>query len=252
MLDIEGKVAVVTGGSRGIGAAAAIQLASAGANVAILYSRRRPEALAVVRKLKSYGVGGLAVRCRVESHADCRSVTAQIVKKLGRIDILVNSAGIWEGGRVESLTPAMWAKTIGINLTGTFNMCNVVIPDMKRKRFGRIINVSSTAGQRGEAFHSHYAASKGGIIAFTKSVAVELIPFGIRVNCVAPGWVRTDMVSHVLNKPSEKREILRSIPRGVLASPDEIAGSILFLASGLANHVVGEVLNVNGGSVLCG
>src|SRR5258707_11382290 len=119
-----------------------------------------------------------------------------------------------------------WKRTIEIDLTGTFSMCPLVAPIMKKQRYGRIINISSTAGQRGEAYHSHYAASKGGIIAFTKSIAVELIRSGIRVNCVAPGWVRTDMVSHVLDKASEKREILRSIPRGVLGSPDEIAGPI--------------------------
>ncbi len=252
MLDIEGKVAVVTGGSRGIGGAAAISLAKAGANVAILYSKRRREALDAVAKMESLGVAALAVACPMQNHADCRLAVARIMKKMGRIDILVNGAGIWERGGIDSLTPEMWAKTIGINLTGAFNMCNLIVPHMKRRHFGRIVNVSSTAGQRGEAYHSHYAASKGGIIAFTKSIAVELVRHGIRVNCVAPGWVRTEMVSHVFKKPREKREILRTIPRGVLATPEEIAGSILFLASGLAEHVVGEVLNVNGGSVLCG
>ncbi|MBI3189795.1 MAG: SDR family oxidoreductase, partial [Ignavibacteriales bacterium] len=119
-------------------------------------------------------------------------------------------------------------------------------------KYGRIINVSSTAGQRGEANYSHYATSKGGIIAFTKSIAIELIRDGIWVNCVAPGWVDTDMVSQVLSNSKRKRGIIESIPRGRIAKPEEIAGPILFLASDLSNHIVGEVLNVNGGSVLCG
>ena len=172
--------------------------------------------------------------------------------KFQRIDILVNNAGIWEYGKIGEMTPKQWQRTIEINLTGTFNMCNVVVPIMQKQKYGRIINISSTAGQRGEALHSHYAASKGGIIAFTKSLGPELIRDGIWVNCVAPGWVNTDMVSDVFKNLKETKEIVKSIPRGKVATPEEIAGPIIFLASHLADNIVGEILNVNGGSVLCG
>ena len=131
-------------------------------------------------------------------------------------------------------------------------MCRAVIPLMKKRRYGRIVNISSTAGQRGEAFHSHYAASKGGIIAFTKSIAVELIDSGIWVNCVAPGWVLTDMTMIAFRKSQGRGKIIQTIPRKKEGSPDEIAGPIVFLCSGLSNNIVGEILNVNGGSVLCG
>ncbi len=188
MLDIEDRVAVVTGGSRGIGAAASILLAKAGADVAVLYSKDRAAATQTCRKIRALGRSAQPIRCRVQSYPDCKSAISAVLKKFGRIDILVNFAGIWEEGKVGSMSPAHWSRTIAINLTGTFNMCNLIVPRMKARQFGRIINLSSTAGQRREADHSAYAASKGGIISFTKSIAVELIPYGIRVNCVAPGW----------------------------------------------------------------
>ena len=252
MLDIKDRIAVVTGGSRGIGAAASILLAKAGADVAVLYAADRAAAVRTCRKIQALGRSAEPFRCRVQNYQECKAVTSSILKKFGRIDILVNSAGIWEEGKIGSMSPAHWSRTIAINLTGTFNMCNLIVPKMKARQFGRIINLSSTAGQRGEADHSAYAASKGGIISFTKSIAVELIPFGIRANCVAPGWVRTDMVSHVMRSKKQEGAILNTIPRGRIGTPAEVAGSILFLASGLAEHVVGEVINVNGGSVLCG
>lgn len=251
-IDLRGLLAVVTGGSRGIGAATAEIFARAGADIAVVYRSDRPSAQVVADKVRSLGRKCAIFPNRVERLEDCRKVARQIVKVFSRIDILVNNAGIWEGGPVERLSSREWQKTIEINLTGTFNWCRAVIPSMKRRRFGKIINISSTAGQRGEAFHSHYGASKGGVIAFTKSIAPELIPFGIHVNCVAPGWVRTDMTASVLRKTAQRTEILRTIPRGRIATPEEIAGPILFLASSLAENIVGEVLNVNGGSVLCG
>jgi 3-oxoacyl-[acyl-carrier protein] reductase len=174
------------------------------------------------------------------------------VKEFGSVDILVNSAGIWEYGELGRMSLQRWRRTLAVNLDGTFNMCSAVIPVMKRNKYGRIVNVSSTAAQRGEPFHSQYAASKGGILSFTKSAAAELAPYGIHVNSVAPGWVDTEMVARVMKNSKKKNEILRSIPRGKVATADEIAGPILFLCSGLANHIVGEVLNINGGSVLCG
>jgi len=252
MINLSNQVTCISGGSRGIGAATAHMFAEAGASVAILYSRKKAEAETVLASVRECGVDTLALQCRVEQYDECREAIQSILKHFGRIDILVNSAGIWEFGEIGNMSQRDWQKTIEVNLTGTFNLCNAVVPVMKSRKSGRIINISSTAGQRGEPFHSHYAASKGGIIAFTKSIAVELIREGIRVNCVAPGWVDTQMVSGALKNRRARKEIQSSIPRNRIATPEEIAGPILFLASNLSDHVVGEVINVNGGSVLCG
>jgi len=252
MIDLSNQVALVTGGSRGIGAATAVMLAQAGADVAIIYRRDLHSARKILKKINDLGCNGITIRGRIENYADCNNIVKNVRNKFQRIDILVNNAGIWEYGKIGEMTPKQWQRTIEINLTGTFNMCNVVVPIMQKQKYGRIINISSTAGQRGEALHSHYAASKGGIIAFTKSLGPELIRDGIWVNCVAPGWVNTDMVSVVFKNLKETKEIVKSIARGKVGTPEEIAGPVIFLASHLADNIVGEILNVNGGSVLCG
>jgi 3-oxoacyl-[acyl-carrier protein] reductase len=252
MIELTGQIAIITGGSRGIGAATAMMFAEAGASVVITYRSNRKAAENVLREMSALGVRGYLIKGSIENESDCKRICRETVKLFGRIDILVNSAGIWEYGEIGKMSLKDWKRTIDINLTGTFNMCSAVIPLMKKQKYGRIINVSSTAGQRGEAFHSHYGASKGGVIAFTKSIAPELISDGIWVNCVAPGWVDTDMTAKELKMKSAKAEILSTIPRKKVGTSEEIAGPILFLASELANNVIGEILNVNGGSVLCG
>jgi 3-oxoacyl-[acyl-carrier protein] reductase len=150
------------------------------------------------------------------------------------------------------MTIEEWSETMNVNLTSTYLITKLLVPKMKEKRFGRIINIASTAGQRGEAFHSHYAASKGGMISLTKSLAAELGEFNITVNCVAPGWVITDMTTDSLAETKIYQKVLSDIPLQKIAQPEEIAGPVLFLASQLASHITGEILNVNGGSVLCG
>jgi 3-oxoacyl-[acyl-carrier protein] reductase len=252
MIKLTGQVVLITGGSRGIGAATALMFAKAGADVAITYQKDTKAASSVLAKIRKLGREAIAVRCNVANFTDVKKTVTQVFKKFGRIDILVNNAGVWTFGQVEKMSEKVWDETINANLKGTFNMCKAVVPVMKKQRYGRIINVSSTAGQRGEAYHSHYAASKGGVNAFTKSLGAELIPYGIWVNCVAPGWVVTDMTSSELKQRKTKSAIEQTIPRGKIATPEEIAGPILFLASELSNNVVGEILNVNGGSVLCG
>jgi 3-oxoacyl-[acyl-carrier protein] reductase len=252
MIDLTNQVVFITGGSRGIGAATALLFAKAGADVAITYNNNRNAANIVSNKIAGLGRTCFILQCNIQSYADCKKTAVRVVKKFGKIDILVNNGGIWNEGKIGVMKPSQWKMTIDINLTGTYNMINVVFPFMKKQKYGKIINISSTAGQRGEAFHSHYAASKGGVIAFTKSLGAELMSHGIWVNCVAPGWVNTDMTSHVFKNIKQKREILRSIPRHTIPTADEIAGPILFLASSLSNNIVGEILNVNGGSVLCG
>jgi 3-oxoacyl-[acyl-carrier protein] reductase len=252
MINLLNKVVLITGGSRGIGAATAIMFAKTGADVAITYQKDNKAASAILKQIHKLGREAIAIRCNVANFADVTKTVTQVFKQFGRIDILVNNAGVWTFGQIEKMSEKVWDETIDANLKGTFNMCKAVVPIMKKQGYGRIINVSSTAGQRGEAFHSHYAASKGGVIALTKSLGAELIADGIWVNCVAPGWVVTDMTSSALRHDKIKASIETTIPRGIIATPEEIAGPILFLASELSNNIVGEILNVNGGSVLCG
>ncbi len=252
MIYLKNQVALITGGSRGIGAATAMMFAKAGASVAITYRHDKKSADSVVAIIKRLGRKAIAVKGNVAVFNEAEAMVDIVEKKFGRVDILVNNAGVWTEGSIESLEEETWDETIDVNLKGTFNMCKAVVPLMKNYGYGRIINIASTAGQRGEAHHSHYAASKGGIIAFTKSLGAELIRNGIWVNCVAPGWVVTDMTIPVFKDKNYRKAVSLTIPRGRIATPEEIAGPILFLASNLADNIVGEILNVNGGSVLCG
>jgi len=250
MIDLSGRRVLITGGSRGIGAACAIIFAQSGADVGILYNSSVLASKRVLRKIEAEGRKGVAISVDIRKFEDCARAVRAAIKSIGHPDILVNSAGIWERGPIETLSSVKWKRTIDVNLGGTINMIRAVVPLMKSLKQGIIINIASTAGQRGESDHSHYAASKGGIISLTKSLAVELAPVGIRVNSISPGWVDTQMVSRVLGRPGKLKEIEKSIPRGRIASPEEIAGPVLFMASDLAKHINGEDLSVNGGSVL--
>lgn len=252
MIDLTGKSALISGGSRGIGAATAILFARAGADVAFTYTRHRKEAAQVVKRVEALGRNALAIQGNVAKEDHVRRFVRITIGSFGKVDILVNNAGIWTYGAIGRMDRKVWDDTVNINQTGTFLLCNAVVPHMRKRKYGRIVNVSSTAGQRGEPYHSHYAATKGAIIAFTKSLAAELASQNILVNCVAPGWVDTDMNAGVFRNRHHKGRIRRSIPRGTIANAEEIAGPILFLASDLAANIAGEVLNVNGGSVLCG
>lgn len=251
-LGLAGKVAIVTGGSRGIGKAVVDLLASFGAKIVVNYVRDKQAAAATVALARERGSDAIAIQADVAQLADAARLVNETLERFGRIDFLICNAGIWEGGPVESLSEELWDKTIDINLKGTWSVCRAAVPIMKQQTFGRIVIVSSTAGQRGEAFVSNYAASKGGQISFTKSLSTELASFGINVNCVAPGWVETEMTREVFADKAGLDAILSTIPRGRMATADEIAGPIVFLCSEWANNITGEILNVNGGSVLCG
>ena len=250
MIELRNKIALVTGGSRGIGSAIARAFAAAGANVVITYKSDKRAANALVKAIGELDVECLALQTSVDQRKSVSKVIKTTLRKFGKIDILVNNAGIWKRGEIGTMTDAQWDETVDTNLKGVFLFCNEVSPIMKRQGSGKIINIASTAGQRGEPFYSHYAASKGGVIAFTKSIGVELAPYGINVNSVAPGWVETDMTMKVLGDLSLRSGIDRAIPRGKVAVPEDIVGSVLFLASDLSNHIVGATINVNGGSVL--
>jgi len=253
MITLAGKIALITGASRGIGAATAVKFAQAGARgIALNYNRDRQAAAEVSNKCKDLGVEAITIRADVARVSDAQKLVRATLEHFGALDILVANAGIWKEAAIETMTEAEWDETIDANLKSIYACCAEAARVMLPRHSGTMILVSSTAGQRGEAFHSHYAATKGAIIAMTKSLAAELGPRGITVNCIAPGWVATDMTAEALSDPKQRRKIRELIPLGRVATPDEIAGPILFLASELASHVNGEVLNVNGGSVLCG
>jgi 3-oxoacyl-[acyl-carrier protein] reductase len=249
MLTLAGKRALVTGGSRGIGRAIALLFGRLGARVAVHYASDEAAARHVVETL---GPGnGIALRADLSEPETASGLVEGAAAALGGLDVVVVNHGIWKRGPLESLSLDQWDETLRTNLTGPYRVCREAARQMVPHRSGAVVLISSTAGQRGEAYYSHYAASKGGIIAFTKSLAAELAPQGIRVNCVAPGWVLTDMSRHVFEGP-EAEAALRRIPTGRPGTPEEIAGPVAFLASDLASYVWGEVLCVNGGAVMVG
>jgi 3-oxoacyl-[acyl-carrier protein] reductase len=251
MISLDGQVALVTGGSRGLGRAIAVLFARAGAAVVINYRSDRSAAEQVVLKARELGVEAQAVQANVADKAAVDDMVARVVETFGRIDCLVNNAGIWIHNPIEELTEERLRETIDINLIGTYLPTMAVVAHMKRQRRGTIINISSTAGQRGEAFYSPYGATKGAVIALTKSLAAELAKDNIRVNCVAPGWFDTDMARPALEGDGMAR-VTGQIPLGRVGRPEELAGAVVFLASDLATFITGEILNVNGGAVLCG
>jgi 3-oxoacyl-[acyl-carrier protein] reductase len=251
VIDLTGRVALVTGASRGIGAATARLFARSGAEVAIHHRTSPAAAERVAADVRAAGRQAWVLQADLLDPAAAESLAAAVREQCRRLDILVNNAGIWTQGKLESMPLEVWQETMRINLDAAFVLTRAVLPLLRRSHAAAIVNVVSTAAQRGEAEHSHYAASKGALVSWTKSLAVELAPH-VRVNAVAPGWVETDMVLHELQDSERRRAIEGSIPRGRIASPEEIAGPIAFLASDLAAHVTGEILNVNGGSVLCG
>jgi len=251
-LKLKEQVAVVTGGSRGIGRAVVNCFARLGVSVVVNYVRDDRAAKDAVAEAEAAGVGALAVQADVSLPGDAERLIEGTIRHFGRVDFLVCNAGIWEGSAIDQMTEQVWDRTIDLNLKGTWAACRAAVPYMKKQQFGRIVIVSSTAGQRGEANVSNYAASKGGQISFTKSLAAELGPFGINVNSVAPGWVDTDMCADAFEQEGFRKSLEESIPVGRVATPEDIGWPIVFLCTEWARHINGEILNVNGGSVLCG
>ena len=249
-MDFSNQVVLVTGGSRGIGRAAAILFAEHRAHVAINYKTNRPAADSLLDQLKRDPINARAYPADVSDSNAVDQLIQQVIDDYGRLDVLVNNAGIWNNAPIAAITNDQLSETLDVNLKSMFYSVRAALPHLK-KQHGSIVNISSTAGQRGEAFHAHYAASKGAVIAFTKSLSTELAPDGIRVNCVAPGWVDTDMSHDALSEP-DADQILSKIPLGRAARAEELAGAIVFLASDWASFITGEIVNVNGGAVLCG
>jgi 3-oxoacyl-[acyl-carrier protein] reductase len=251
IIDLKGKRAVVTGGSRGIGKATAVLLARAGAAVGIAYRTREEEAAETLGAIQRVGGHGWAVAADLGERAGVAALFERIDGEFGWLDVFVLNHGIWppEYVPLTEMADETWKEMMQVNLDSVFYCVREAARRMADG--GRIVIVSSTAGQRGEAGHSHYAATKGAIISFVKSLAVEMAPRDVTVNSVAPGWIDTDMAAPAL-AAGERDEVVADIPLGRLGSAEDVAGPIVFLCSKLARHVTGEVLNVNGGSVLCG
>jgi 3-oxoacyl-[acyl-carrier protein] reductase len=261
-LVLDGTVALITGGSRGIGAETVRLFTQAGAQVVFSYRQAREQAEALVKQC-----GGpkhcVAVEQDLSSAADGRALVAAAVAAFGRLDVLVANHGIWpsKDAPIAEMAEAQWRNTLAINLDSVFGLVQSAVAQMdlqstampvEGQTAGHIVLISSTAGQRGEANHADYAVTKGALISLTKSLSSELAPRGIRVNCVAPGWVVTDMSADTLNDPELGPRIASGIPVGRAGKPLEIAGPVLFLCTPLAGFISGEVLNVNGGAVLVG
>jgi 3-oxoacyl-[acyl-carrier protein] reductase len=250
-IDLRGKRAVVTGGSRGVGRATAVLLAEAGADVGISYQTRADAADETVRQIRALGVHAWAEAGDLADGAAAERLFDRAAADFGGLDIFVGNAGIWppEHVPIAELSADQWRRTLQANLDSIFHTTRLAARAVTDH--GRIVLVASTAGQRGEAGHADYAASKGAIIALTKGVAVELAVRDITVNCVAPGWIDTEMAAQPYAAGGRER-IEAGIPLGRVATPEDVAGPIVFLCSELARHITGEIVNVNGGSVLCG
>jgi 3-oxoacyl-[acyl-carrier protein] reductase len=251
MLTLEGRAALVTGGSRGIGRAVCVLFGRLGARVCVNYVRDEAAARETVTLVEQAGGRAFACRADVGSYEEAGRLVAEADEKLSGLDVVVASHGIWKRAPIDTMTPAEWSETLRTNLDGVYAVCHHAARAMIPRRRGSLILISSTSGQRGEAHYSHYSASKGALLSFTKSLAAELAPHGLRVNAVAPGWVLTDMSREALEGPAGK-EALRPIPLGRAGTPEEIAGPVAFLASDLASYMYGEVLCVNGGAVMVG
>lgn len=261
-LSLDGKVALISGGSRGIGAETVRLFTQAGAHTAFSYRQARKQAEALVAEC-----GGreqcVAIQQDLSTPGDGRALVAEAVRTFGRLDILVANHGIWPANDapIAEMAESQWRQTMAVNLDAVFGLVQAAVGQMELQKHpprpageatGHIVLISSTAGQRGEANHADYAVTKGALISLTKSLSSELAPRGIRVNCVAPGWVATEMSAAAVGDPELGPKIAAGIPVGRVASPREIAGPVLFLCTPLAGFISGEVLNVNGGAVLVG
>jgi 3-oxoacyl-[acyl-carrier protein] reductase len=250
-LTLSGQVALITGGSRGIGAATVKMFAAAGAQVAFNYRAASHAAEELVKQVGSHTCA--AFPADLDAPTAARDLVTRTVERFGRLDVLVANHGIWppDDIPIDRMSDEQWHKTVAVNLDSVFGLVKHSVAQMKKQGSGSVVLISSTAGQRGEAFHCDYAATKGAIISMVKGLSTELAPHHIRVNCVAPGWVDTDMTRDVLQ--SQAREaIMSKIPIGRVATPEEIAGPVLFLCTAHAGFITGEIFNVNGGAVLSG
>ncbi|MEW6100888.1 MAG: 3-oxoacyl-[acyl-carrier-protein] reductase [Candidatus Omnitrophota bacterium] len=242
---MKGKVAVITGGSRGIGKACCLELAKLGADIVFTFNKSKTEANALKKEIKALGVDCLSLQVDVKDYEQCRSLAEKTLKKFKKIDILINNAGIIRDKAMLMMSREDWLDVIDTNLNGYFNVTkHFTIPFMKQKQ-GCIINITSLSGIIGLPRQANYAASKGGIISFTRSLAKELAGFNIRVNAIAPGFIQTDMVKDL--RPEMLQRIMPMIPLERFGTPEEVSRVVAFLASEEANYITGQVIRVDGG-----
>ena len=256
-LSLDGKVALISGGSRGIGAATVKIFSKAGAKVAFSYRAAKTQADALANECGENSCH--PIQSDLNNPESARALLAESVKRFGRVDILVANHGVWpvQDVAIDKMSDTQWRSTLSINLDGVFGLVKHAVAQMKSQPrdngpAGHIVLISSTSGQRGEAYHCDYSATKGALISMVKGLSTELAPAGIYVNCVAPGWVNTDMSAEALADPKTGEIIRRTIPLGRAATPEEIAAPVLFLCTEYATFITGEIFNVNGGAVLAG
>lgn len=245
---MRGKIALVTGGSRGIGRAIAMKLASSGADVAILYAGNAVAAQEVLRRIAESGVRAMAIACDVSDQAQVTSAYQQVKETLGAVDILVNNAGITRDRLAMRMRAEDFSRVISVNLAGAFHLIHAVLPDFVRRRSGRIINISSVSGLKGNAGQANYSAAKAGLIGLTKAIAREVASRGITCNAVAPGFVKTDMTAAMNEQALEAA--LAEVPMGRIGEAEDIAEAVAFLASEAAAYITGAVLPVDGGMAM--
>ena len=245
---LKGKNAIITGASRGIGREIALTLAENGANIVINYRNYNNEIEALVKDIEAKGVKIVSVKCDVSNFEEVENLISEAKEKLGSIDILVNNAGITKDGLLMRMKQEDFESVLDVNLKGVFNTTKLITPIMMKQRTGKIINISSVVGLVGNAGQCNYAASKAGVIGFSKSIARELAPRGVNINVVAPGYIDTDMTNGLSDKVKES--ILQTIPMKKMGSTKDVANLVLFLSSGLSDYITGQVINVDGGMVM--
>lgn len=244
-MTLNNKISLVTGGTRGIGREVALALAKEGSDVAISYTSNEELALNIVEEIKNLGVNSIAVEANVANNDDVVNMIKTVEEKLGTIDILVNNAGITKDNILIKMSEEDWDSVLDVNLKGVFLCSKAVARAMMKKRYGKIINISSVVGINGNSGQSNYSASKAGVIGFTKSIAKELASRGIRINAIAPGFIETDMTNAL--KDEIKNEMMKNIPLNSFGQPRDIAHLVLFLASEKSDYITGEVIKVDGG-----
>ena len=246
-MKLAGKIALITGGSRGIGRACCYALARAGARVCVNYKLERPSAELVVQRIEEAGGEAFALGADVAERGDADMLVDETVDRYGRLDVLVTNAGIWRGSPIEEMSDGEWREMLAVNLDGTFHAIRAAVPHMKQAGAGRIVTVSSTAGQRGESGHAHYAATKGAVISMIRAIAVEHARYGVRANAVLPGWIATDMTAGAQGNDKFNDAVIKRVPFRRWGEPEDFGGLAVYLASDASSFHTGDSFLIDGG-----